>query len=136
MCCALRACCAVQNGCCCKSIGVPKGMVQILLERNMQFDNTGCKRESHINNGRITRATATTVWKADWTNFETLQTLLSLPLQFQVVEEARMIPFLCAPCVLSEQDDFKQQKSGSDKKKKEATLLYLLAKVPSRIKSY
>ena len=93
------------------SPGVCKGIEQMLMERGIEYDSSGCKQTSVRNKASTERKLRKTTWEADKRSRDLL-TSLGLPMQVEVLEQARHTPCNCAKRTLSRQPDFATQKSG------------------------
>jgi hypothetical protein len=93
-------------------LGAAKGVVQLLLERGVEFAPAGCKQEKHMKVARDKRASALKAWQQDRKNDVLLLSLLDLPLQTDVGDAACAIVCDCAKCTLRRQPDFAAQRSG------------------------
>jgi hypothetical protein len=93
-------------------VGVAKGMRQILLERGRQFTCGACARAKHRATTNANRKACMEEWKNDKVNYAKLTALLQYPTSEELVEQVSAVPCTCVDCVLSDEDDFKNQPSG------------------------
>jgi len=91
-------------------IGVLKGAIQILLEREINVDNPRgqCQKQSYRNNANKRRKVVTDAYKANPTD-DNIVEMLTLPLSEDINAEVAGIICNCPKCVLQAQSDFSTQ---------------------------
>lgn len=93
-------------------IGAVKGSVQLLRERKVPYQCTGCFQKKLQRELCATRKSVYKAWLEDKGNDDKLLALVSLPTRLQAAQQVKDVECSCCMCTLAKQDDFVNQKTG------------------------
>lgn len=96
-------------------IGAPKGILQVLIERNIGYDgkiNNKCKKSNYVKTEKQRKKNALEEYQNDKTNVDKCLNLLCLASNIEISYASQSIDCKCCRCMLRNQEDFMSQKSG------------------------